>query len=309
MIQTRDIRVDYDDMTAVSDLNLEIPAGEIFGLIGPNGAGKSSTIRVLATLQKPTYGDVTIAGMDVAEEPGKVRQILGYMPDMAPVDGDLKCWEFIDLFAGAYFTDRRTRRQQVDEALEQVNLGFKRDALAGTLSRGMKQRLVLAKTLLPDPQVLLLDEPASGLDPIARIEMRDLLREQRDRGRTILVSSHILTELSEFCGSIGIMEKGRLLVSGPIEDIVSDLQSHRRIVVEQIETPEFRDAAWFDQLEHVSGARQREGAIEFDFAGGDGQLAVLLKSLIDDGVLVKTFYERRIGVEDILLHVDAREIT
>ncbi len=176
MIRTTDLRVDYDGVNAVRDLTLFIPTGEVFGLIGPNGAGKTSTIRVLATLLQPTYGEAMVAGIDILEQPDRAHRILGYMPDTPPVYEDLRCWEFLDLFAGAYFLDRRERRRRVEECLEQVDLGSKRRILAGTLSTGMRQRLTLAKTLLPDPQVLLLDEPASGLDPIARIEMRDLLK-------------------------------------------------------------------------------------------------------------------------------------
>jgi len=231
MIRTRDLRVDYEDVAAVRDLNLDIHRGEIFGLIGPNGAGKSSTIRVLATLQQPTYGEVRIGGVDVIDDPRSVHRLLGYMPDMPPVYGDLRCWEYLDLFAAAYFIDRRHRRMRVGECLKLAGLEAKRMAMAGTLSRGMKQRLTFAKTLLADPQVLLLDEPASWLDPIARIEMREVIKELAERGRTILISSHILVELSEFCHSVGIMEKGVMVEGGRIDEIAGRLRQTRRLLI------------------------------------------------------------------------------
>ena len=308
MIETRDVRVDYDDVTAVRDLNLQIETGEIFGLIGPNGAGKTSTIRVLATLQVPTHGDVLIGGVDVAESPGDVRRILGYMPDMPPVYKNLRCWEFLDLFAGAYFYDRRSRRARIAECLEQVNLTAKRRAFAGTLSRGMKQRLVLAKTMLPDPQVLLLDEPASGLDPIARIEMRDVLVELARRGRTVLISSHILTELSEFCSSIGIMERGRLVVSGRIDDIIQDLGDERTLRVELLEAA----AAHEQALAGSPGVRSyvaTDHQFEITFEGDDAEMAGLLQSLVARGVPVRTFTEHRMDVEDIVVRIGAKEVS
>ncbi len=307
MIRTRAIRVDYEGVTAVRDLDLNIPAGEIFGLIGPNGAGKTSTIRVLATLQEPTYGEVHIAGLDIAEHPARVRRILGYMPDLAPVYEDLKCWELLDLFAGAFHLPRAGRRARVDECLDLVNLREKREALAGTLSRGMKQRLVLAKTLLPDPQVLLLDEPASGLDPYGRIEMRDTLKRLCETGNTVLISSHILSELSGFCTSIGIMQRGRLLVSGEIDEIAGRLAPGRRLVVELLQ-PDERALALFDELEGVSVAERSEERVELDFAGTDAEAVELLRRLVREGLPVKAFHERHMDVEDILLQVGAREV-
>jgi ABC-2 type transport system ATP-binding protein len=308
MIRTADVRVDYDDVTAVQDLNLSIGAGEVFGLIGPNGAGKSSTIRVLATLQEPTYGDVFIGGLDAAEQPQRIHRILGYMPDMAPVYDDLTVWEFLDLFARAYFVDRRDRRRRIDELIEKVNLSTKRRSMGKTLSRGMKQRLVLAKTLLHDPQVLLLDEPASGLDPIGRIEMRNVLVELSRGGRTVLISSHILTELSEFCTSIGIMQKGRMLVSGPIQQIIEQLTPKRKLIVE-LAQPADGLAAAMAGWPNVSAAEAVNGQIEVEFDGGEADRAELLAKLVGEGVRVKAFYERRMNVESIMLNIGAREVS
>jgi ABC-2 type transport system ATP-binding protein len=308
MIRTVDLRVDYDDVAAVRDMNLAIPAGEVFGLIGPNGAGKSSTIRVLATLQEPTYGEVQVGGFDVAEAPEKVHEILGYMPDLAPVEDGLRCWEFLELHAGAYGLPRAERLDKIGAALESVDLTFKRDAFCGTLSRGMKQRLVLAKTLLHDPKVLLLDEPASGLDPMARIELRELLKAQAVRGKTVLISSHILTELQGFCTSIGIMEKGVLRASGPIRDIAAGFRPHKRVVVELLE--QRADAAQVaTALAGVRVAGESNGGLELDVEGDDAAVVALLRHLMDAHLPVKGFWEQEMGVEDILLQVGAKEVT
>ncbi len=309
MIQTVDMRVDYEDVTAVSDLNLRIEEGEVFGLIGPNGAGKTSTIRVLATLQRPTYGDVSICGIDALEQPREVHRLLGYMPDLPPVYEDLRCWEFLDLFASAYFVDRRERLARVDECLTMVNLQGKRDAMAGTLSRGMTQRLVLAKTILPDPRVLLLDEPASGLDPHARIELRDLLKMLGEQGKTILVSSHILTELQEMCTSIGIMERGRLLEAGRIEDIVDRLSERRRLLVVEVHEFERHEAGLREALEPIGEISVFERGLGVAFAGDDRAAAELLRALVGRDLPVTAFYERRMGVEDIVRRIGAREVS
>lgn len=368
MIRTRDLRVDYENVVAVRDLNLDVHRGEIFGLIGPNGAGKSSTIRVLATLQQPTYGEVRVGGIDVLDDPRSVHRLLGYMPDMPPVYSDLRCWEYLDLFAAAYFIDRRHRRARVEECLKLAGLESKRQAMAGTLSRGMKQRLTFAKTLLADPQVLLLDEPASWLDPIARIEMREVIKDLAERGRTILISSHILAELSEFCHSVGIMEKGVMVECGRIEEIAGRLRDTRRLLItfalpdesDDLVSPAAGESVGHDasvpgaeaealrhdiapRREHENGALkasasaprrasrpgldrvravmeghaavesvrlQKDGeTFEVLFHGKrDTDVAAFLAELIRVHHLpVKSFHEPKVGIEDILLKVGARE--
>jgi ABC-2 type transport system ATP-binding protein len=308
MIEMTDIRVDYGDLTAVRDVTLSIGAGEVFGLIGPNGAGKTSLIAVLATLREPTYGEARIAGFDIREEVAAARRVIGYMPDLAPVYKDLRCWEFLDLFARAYFVDRRERAARVGECMERVNLTTKRDALAGTLSRGMTQRLVLAKTLLHDPRVLLLDEPASGLDPLARADLRELLKDLRAQGKSIIVSSHILNELSEFCTSIGIMEKGRLVLSGPLDRIVAGLNQTRRFTVETV-GPGEAAALVLRALEGLHRVEASDGKCLFETDMGDEGVADLLGALVSGGVRVRGFYERRRGVEDVLREVGASEVS
>lgn len=307
MIQTTDMRVDYDGFTAVHGLSLEIHAGQVFGLIGPNGAGKTSTIRVLATLQQPTYGEVFVGGIDIAEAPDEVHAILGYMPDLAPVHDDLKVWEMLDMFAASHFIDRQTRIKRVDECLEMVGMTAKREVKGKTLSRGMMQRVVLAKTLLHEPQVLLLDEPASGVDPVARIEFRRILRRLADEGKTVLVSSHILTELADMCDAIGIMREGRLVVSGQIDDIVSRMQPKRMV---EIDCPGHAEAA-SGQLVGRPGviAVETQGhTLIVEFEGDQNELSRLLTFLVGSGVAVTRFVEKRFGVEDIMLQLEGMQM-
>lgn len=304
MIETRALRVDYGELTAVDNLDVAVGEGEIFGLIGPNGAGKTSTIRVLATLQEPTYGEVLIAGMDVVERRREVQQVLGYMPDFAPVYADLTCREFLEMFAAAYHLPNQARL--VDKVLELTGLADRAKVMAGTLSRGYTQRLVLAKTLLHGPKVMLLDEPASGLDPLARIELRELLKGLVRQGTTILVSSHILTELAEFCTSIGIMREGRMAMSGPIEEILASRGRQRRYVIQlQAPDPGLADVvAGFDGI-HTSKNLAR--GVEIELEGGDEAATLLLRTLVERGVPVCEFRQIVRGVEDVFLEVGGRE--
>ncbi len=308
MIQTTDLRVDYDGFTAVHDLTLEIPAGQVFGLIGPNGAGKTSTIRVLATLQQPTYGEVRVGGFDVAEQSDLVHGILGYMPDLAPVHDDLKVWEMLDMFAAAHGVERRERKRRVGECLDMVSMGNKRDVKGKALSRGMMQRVVLAKTLLHEPKVLLLDEPASGVDPVARIEFRRIMRRLADEGRSVLVSSHILTELADMCDAIGVMREGRMVVHGKIDDIVSKLQP-KRIV--EIDCPGHAAsaAAQLHARPGVVATSHQGNTVLVEFKGDANELSRLLAFLVGGGVAVTRFVEKRFGVEDIMLQLDGMEMT
>lgn len=307
MIRTVDLRVDYGDFTAVSDLSLEVPRGEIYGLIGPNGAGKTSTMKVLATLLEPTYGEVQVGGVDALADPQGVHRILGYMPDFAPVVADLKVWEFLDLFAAAHGVPADLRGRVVDEAIVTASLEAKRDALASSLSRGMKQRLVLAKTLLHDPEVLILDEPASGLDPLARIELRDVLRRLADRGKTVMVSSHILTELQSFCTSIGIMQRGCLRVSGTIADIMARRHVDRVVRVEVLADRDRARSILAEQAGVRSVETEGERGLVAAVAGGDDELAGALRALVLAELKVKEFHEDRPDVEDVFLAVESEE--
>lgn len=232
MIDIRHLRKQYDKTVALENLTLFIPAGEVYGLIGPNGTGKTTLIRILATLLEPTYGEVRIGGIDALESPLDVHPLIGYMSDFFALYEDMLVWEYLDHFAACYRIERKKRPALIDDVLELVSLEVRRDEKIKTLSRGMRQRLCFAKTLLHQPKVLLLDEPASGLDPAGRIEFREILKKLHDMGRTVLISSHILTEMADFCSSVGIVEQGRLLASGRVNEILEQLQSRLHLVIE-----------------------------------------------------------------------------
>lgn len=222
-VQIRDLWVTYGDIHAVRGVSIDIPKGEVFGFIGPNGAGKSSTIKVLATLLRPAYGAAFINGISVPEHPMQIRKVIGYMPDFFGVYEDLTVNDYLSFFAAAYQLPLNSRKTVVGDVLELTDLRHKRDAPVDGLSRGMKQRLALARVLLHDPDLLLLDEPASGLDPRARIEIRELLKALREMGKTILISSHILHELAQLCTRIGIIEAGQMVAQGSLDEIYKQL--------------------------------------------------------------------------------------
>jgi ABC-2 type transport system ATP-binding protein len=308
MIEIKDLRVDYGDFTAVHDLSLSIDQGEIYGFIGPNGAGKTSTFKVLGTLLEPTFGEVTVGGYNVAEQPREVHRILGYMPDFPPVYEDLRVWEFCDLFHAAYGLPSVERKGRIDKVLKQTSLTEKRMALCGGLSRGMKQRLLLAKTLLQEPKVLILDEPASGLDPHSRIELREILKELASEGRTILISSHILTEMEGFCTSIGIIEQGRLKVSGTIEEVIRQIQPARRLLVEII-APDPRVGKLLEDFHGVKDVQSPSPTkYNFQFTGKDAEVAKILAHLVGQSIPVKSFHEDRMDVEDVFMKVSKGEV-
>src|SRR3984957_7702689 len=235
MIEVSHFTKRYGEFVAVDNLSFAIGKGEIFGFIGPNGAGKSTTIRFLATLLRPTSGEGRVAGFSVTTEPMSVRRVIGFMPDDFGVYDGMKVWEFLDFFAVAYEIPRSYRKKIIGEVLDLLDLTHKREDFVNGLSRGMKQRLCLAKTLVHDPPVLILDEPTSGLDPRARLEVKALLKELRRMGKTILISSHILSELADCCTSIGIIERGQLLMSGPIDEVYRRIHRNRIIEIKFID--------------------------------------------------------------------------
>src|SRR3954466_12889611 len=226
MIETRDLTKMYGDLYALNRLTLKLERGDVYGFIGPNGAGKTTTMRILATLLTPTFGEATVCGHSIYKGAQEIRRLIGYMPDFFGVYDDMKVIEYLEFFAAAYRIKGPERRKKCDQVLELVDLGYKRDALVTSLSRGMTQRLGLARVLLHDPQVLLLDEPASGLDPRPRIEIRALLKELRTMGKTILVSSHILPELADICNKIGIIEQGELVFNDTVDELLKRVRPH-----------------------------------------------------------------------------------
>src|SRR5580765_7504031 len=231
MIETRDLTKMYGDLYALNRLNLTLNQGDVYGFIGPNGAGKTTTMRILATLLNPSWGEATVCGYSIYTGSKEIRRVIGYLPDFFGVYDDMKVAEYLEFFAAAYRIKGPQRKKKCEDVLELVDLGYKRDALVTSLSRGMTQRLGLARVLLHEPQVLLLDEPASGLDPRARIEMRSLLKELRNMGKTILVSSHILPELADICNKIGIIERGQLLFDGDVESAIKQVRQHTVMTV------------------------------------------------------------------------------
>ncbi|MEO9594582.1 ABC transporter ATP-binding protein [Rhodopirellula bahusiensis] len=302
MITLEGFGKDYGEFTAVESIDLQIDAGETFGFIGPNGAGKSTTIRFLATLLRATRGRGEVAGCDVMNDPMGVRRAIGYMPDNFGVYDGMRVWEFLDFFAVAYGIARSQRGPIIDNVLELLDLGHKRDDFVNGLSRGMKQRLCLAKTLVHDPPVLILDEPASGLDPRARVEVKALLKELRRMGKTILISSHILTELADCCTSIGIIERGQLLMSGPIDQVYRKIRRNRTIEIAFTENAEagisiLRSSPALRDLELRSDRVIAE--LETDDAG----LSTLLNHLIAQGVQMRSFYDRDPTLEDVFMSV------
>lgn len=303
-IDIRSLRVDYGAFTAVDDLTLSVAAGEVFGLVGPNGAGKTSTFRVITTLMEPTYGEIRLDGVDVFEDVEAARRIIGYMPDLAPVPGDLKVWEFLAFHAAAYGLGTRAAcRERVDECLAEVALSGQRDAWCKELSRGQTQRVVLAKTLLHRPRVLILDEPASGLDPLARRDLRGTLRRLAAAGATVFVSSHILSELAEMCTSLCVMNQGRLLAAGSVEEVRQQLGSTVRTLTVTFLEREDEAAAWLAGQAGVQALQVVAPQVLFRFAGSDEAQAALVAGLIGAGYRLRIFEEKRASFEEILVEV------
>ena len=302
MIELIEFTKHYGELIAVDHLNLKIEAGEMFGFIGPNGAGKSTSIRFLATLLKATSGEGIVNGHRVTRDPLAVRRSIGYMPDNFGVYDGMKVWEFLDFFAVAYQLPRARRKQVIGDVLDLLDLGGKRDSFVNSLSRGMKQRLCLAKTLVHDPPVLILDEPTSGLDPRARIEIKALFKELRRMGKTILISSHILTELADCCTSIGIIERGKLLMSGPMEEVYHRIRRNRVVRIHFLENMEAGISIIRSQPE-TRDVQIENSHATVELAADDKQAAALLERLIAAGVRMSSYAEKEPSLEDVFMMV------
>jgi len=303
MIRLANLRKEFDDLLAVNDLTVTIPAGEIYGLIGPNGAGKTTTIRMACGLLEPTAGEI-----DVLRHPDDARRYIGYLSDFFSVYEDLKVWEYLDYFAHAYKMPEREIPPRIDEVIAEAGLETKRDQLIHGLSRGMKQRLGIARAMIHRPKVLLLDEPASGLDPKARIELRNLLRAVRDQGATILISSHILTELEGLCTSLGIMEKGRLVRTGKLEEVINAGAHSRLIKIQWLGDNAQQLQDLLAPNPAISEFKSNNGQAEFRFTGTEEDQARLLSSLISQGIRVTTFGEVRQTVEEMYMKLSTHEV-
>jgi ABC-2 type transport system ATP-binding protein len=295
----------YNGSLAVAGLELNVEQGEIFGLVGPNGAGKTTTLKMLATLLVPSAGDALIAGYSIRRQPDAVRQLIGYMPDTFGVYDDMRVWEYLDFFGRCYGLPAGRRRQMIGDLLELFDLANKREAYVQDLSRGMQQRLCLAHALVHDPQVLLLDEPASGLDPRARVELRELLRELRALGKTILISSHILPELEELCTSLAIIDHGRVLASGKVEDIHQAFRAGGVYLLRPIgEAGLMAAEALLAGLPEVASvARRPDGQLEIALRGDEEAAARLVAALVGDGVRVAAFAPAASDLEELFLQI------
>jgi ABC-2 type transport system ATP-binding protein len=302
----------YNGTLAVAGLDLEVAEGEIFGLVGPNGAGKTTTLRILATLLEATAGDAEIAGVSVRRNPKDARRVLGFMPDVFGVYDDMKVWEYLDFFGRCYGIPADQRRRLIGDLLELVDLADKRDAYVQGLSRGMQQRLCLAHTLVHDPKVLLLDEPASGLDPRARVELRELLRELRSLGKTILISSHILPELEELCTSVAIIDRGQVLAQGKVAEIERRLRVGAVLRVRILGGDEAIETArehFANQIDVASVGVLQDGTIEIGFRGDDAATAKLLAGAIGAGLPVISYARAASDLEELFLQVTDRDAT
>jgi ABC-2 type transport system ATP-binding protein len=302
MIELKDVYKLFGRTAALQGISLEIKKGEIYGFVGPNGAGKTTAMSILATLLVPTSGTAKVGGYDCVKNPRDVRRLIGYMPDFFGVYDNLTAYEYLDFYGASYGLTSQERQSVIPQMLELVHLSDKTYEYVDMLSRGMKQRLGLARCLVHNPEVIILDEPASGLDPRSRIEMREILKVLRDNGKTILISSHILPELAEMCDTIGIIEAGKLVASGKVDDIYQQMRVHRLLKIRLLEN---FDAclAYLRTVRKVTNAVREEDIITLSFSGSDKEQAALLVSLLAEGYPVAAFGEAEGNLEDIFLEV------
>ena len=309
MIRLENLSKEYDEVVAVRDLTLEIPEGEIYGLIGPNGAGKTTTLRMCCGLLDPTTGRVTVNNVDVHSDLEGAQSQIGYLADFFSVYDDLKVWEYLDYFARAYKLDPAKIPARVDEVIDEIGLETKRDSMVRGLSRGMKQRLGIGRAVIHRPKVLLLDEPASGLDPKARIELRQLLKRLRDDGATIVVSSHILPDLEDFSTSIGVMERGLMLRSGRVRDLRQEVEGEDARTIQ---------ISWLGPINPVHDFLEAHGLLEhalfeasagaFPFRGDDAALSALLSEMTATGIKLTGFHEVKQTVEELYLKLSHGQV-
>lgn len=302
MLTIKNLVKKYGKFTAVDNLNLHINKGSIYGFVGPNGAGKTTTMKIIAGLLSATSGSVMINGEEVVKNPRLLREKIGYMPDFFGVYDNLKVTEYMDFYAGTYYIPYKERKDIIDNLLEIVDLTDKKDSYVDSLSRGMKQRLCLARSLIHDPELLILDEPASGLDPRARVEMKEILKQLREMGKTIIISSHILPELAEMCTEIGIIDKGKLSAEGTVNHIMQQLTKKRIINVKTFENNE-KLVKLLSEKPFISEIIENTDDVEFAFDGDDKELSLLLKNIITEDIPVISFKEKEGNLEEIFMQI------
>ena len=302
IVQTINLTKRYGKLVALNNLHLGIEDGECFGYIGPNGAGKTTTIKILATLLQPTWGEARVCGHVVGYESRKIRPLIGYVPDFFGAYEDMVVQEYLEFFASAYNITGKKRTRIVGDVLELTDLVYKRDALVDSLSRGMQQRLSIARVLLHDPKVLLLDEPASGLDPRARIEIRELLKELRRMGKTIIISSHILHELAELCVTVGIIEQGELLHHGPIRDIINQVKRGTKVNISVTEQQDLA-ALLLERTRGIKNVEQLDGRIVVELEKHTHDFSPLCKLLLDNNFKVREIKEEEVNLETAFMRL------
>lgn len=302
MLTIKNLVKKYGKFTAVDNLNLHINKGSIYGFVGPNGAGKTTTMKIIAGLLSATSGSVMINGEEVVKNPRLLREKIGYMPDFFGVYDNLKVTEYMNFYAGTYYIPYKERKDIIDNLLEIVDLTDKKDSYVDSLSRGMKQRLCLARSLIHDPELLILDEPASGLDPRARVEMKEVLKQLREMGKTIIISSHILPELAEMCTEIGIIDRGRLSAEGTVNHIMQQLTKKRIINVKPFENNE-KLIKLLSEKPFISEIIENTDDVEFAFDGDDKELSLLLKNIIIEDIPIISFKEKEGNLEEIFMQI------
>lgn len=306
MLEIKNLVKRYNKFIAVNNLNLSIEDKSLFGFIGPNGAGKTTTMKIIVGLLKATSGSVIINDIDVLANPNKLKEKVGYVPDFFGVYDNLKVDEYMDFYAGTYYIPYKDRKQIIDNLLDIVNLTDKKDSYVDLLSRGMKQRLCLARSLIHNPEILVLDEPASGLDPRARVDIKEVLKQLREMGKTIMISSHILSELSEMCTSIGIIDKGQIIVSGTVNDIMKKLTCQKIVSIKLLDKIDNLMTLLLENPQ-VSNISQGTDIIEFSFDGEDIDTSRLLSEIVRNDIPLISFKEKEGNLEEIFMQVTKRE--
>ena len=296
----------YGKFTALDSLSMNITENSIFGFVGPNGAGKTTTMKIMAGLLKADSGSIFVNGEDILKNPKSIREKIGYMPDFFGVYDDLKVTEYMDFYAGMYYIPYADRPELIDNLLEIVDLSNKKDSYVDGLSRGMKQRLCLARSLIHDPDLLILDEPASGLDPRARVEMKEILKRLREMGKTIIISSHILPELAEMCSEVGIIDQGKLVTQGTVNDIMNRLQKKRVVRIKTSSAVEQLIRILKEQAS-VKDITENADNIEFVFEGKNDDLTSILRNVIMNGIPIYSFSENEGNLEEIFMTVPGGE--